>query len=81
MAFIDYALEKAVKKHRPKADRCRCIRGYPRAIDFEKMAEIAHGYGAYLMVDMAVIAGLAAGGQHQNPMPWALTLLPPPFTR
>ena len=35
------------------------------------MAEIAHGYGAYLMVDMAHIAGLVAGGQHQNPMPYA----------
>ena len=44
---------------------------YPRAIDFEKLAEIAHGYGAYLMVDMAHIAGLVAGGQHQSPVPYA----------
>ena len=44
---------------------------YPRAIDFEKIAEIAHGYGAYLMVDMAHIAGLVAGGQHQSPVPYA----------
>ena len=43
----------------------------PRAIDFEKLAEIAHGYGAMLMVDMAHIAGLVAGGQHQNPVPYA----------
>ena len=42
-----------------------------RAIDFEKLAEIAHGYGAYLMVDMAHIAGLVAGGQHQSPVPYA----------
>ena len=44
---------------------------YPRAIDFEKIAEIAHGYGAFLMVDMAHIAGLVAGGQHQSPVPYA----------
>lgn len=44
---------------------------YPRAIDFEKIAEIAHGYGAYLMVDMAHIAGLVAGGYHQSPVPYA----------
>ena len=69
--FIDYAeLEKAVKKHRPKLIVAGAS-AYPRAIDFEKMAEIAHGYGAYLMVDMAHIAGLVAGGQHQNPMPYA----------
>ena len=61
--FIDYAeLEKAVKKHRPKLIVAGAS-AYPRAIDFEKMAEIAHGYGAYLMVDMAHIAGLVAGGQ------------------
>ena len=69
--FIDYTeLEKAVKKHRPKLIVAGAS-AYPRAIDFEKMAEIAHGYGAYLMVDMAHIAGLVAGGQHQNPMPYA----------
>ena len=69
--FIDYVeLEKAVKKHRPKLIVAGAS-AYPRAIDFEKMAEIAHGYGAYLMVDMAHIAGLIAGGQHQNPMPYA----------
>ena len=36
-----------------------------------KLAEIAHGYGAMLMVDMAHIAGLVAGGQHQSPVPYA----------
>ena len=38
---------------------------YPRAIDFEKFAEIAHSVGAYLFVDMAHIAGLVAAGLHQ----------------
>ena len=68
---IDYkAFELAVKKVRPKLIVAGAS-AYPRAIDFEKMAEIAHGYGAYLMVDMAHIAGLVAGGQHQNPVPYA----------
>lgn len=44
---------------------------YPRAIDFEKMGEIAKEVGAYLMVDMAHIAGLVAAGEHQNPVPYA----------
>ena len=48
-----------------------CASAYPRAIDFEKLDEIAHGYGAYLMVDMAHIAGLVAGGYHQSPVPYA----------
>lgn len=69
--LIDYKeLEKAVKKHRPKLIVAGAS-AYPRAIDFEKMAEIAHGYGAYLMVDMAHIAGLVAAGQHQNPVLYA----------
>ena len=44
---------------------------YPRTIDFEKFAEIAHGVGAYLLVDMAHIAGLVAVGKHPNPVPYA----------
>ena len=44
---------------------------YPRAIDFEKFAAIAKEVGAYLMVDMAHIAGLVAAGLHQNPVPYA----------
>ena len=44
---------------------------YPRAIDFEKFAEIAHANGALLMVDMAHIAGLVAGGVHMSPVPYA----------
>ena len=68
---IDYAaLAKQVAKVRPKL-LVAGASAYPRAIDFEKLAEIAHGYGAYLMVDMAHIAGLVAGGQHQSPVPYA----------
>ena len=44
---------------------------YPRAIDFKLFADIAHEVGAVLMVDMAHIAGLVAGGAHQSPVPYA----------
>ncbi|GGE81931.1 serine hydroxymethyltransferase [Priestia taiwanensis] len=44
---------------------------YPRAIDFKKFREIADEIGAYLMVDMAHIAGLVAAGLHENPVPFA----------
>ena len=44
---------------------------YPRIIDFERFAEIAHSVGAYLMVDMAHIAGLVATGRHPSPVPCA----------
>ena len=44
---------------------------YARTIDFERMAEIAHSVGAYLMVDMAHIAGLVAAGLHPSPIPYA----------
>ena len=44
---------------------------YPRAIHFDKFAEIAKEVGAYLFVDMAHIAGLVAAGEHQNPMEYA----------
>ena len=68
---IDYAaLAKQVAKVRPKL-LVAGASAYPRTIDFEKLAEIAHGYGAMLMVDMAHIAGLVAGGQHQSPVPYA----------
>ena len=69
--LIDYdALRALAKKEQPKM----IIAGasaYPRAIDFEKFAEIAHEVGAYLFVDMAHIAGLVAAGLHQNPVPCA----------
>ncbi len=44
---------------------------YPRAIDFKLFADIAHEVGAVLMVDMAHIAGLVAGGAHMSPVPYA----------
>lgn len=44
---------------------------YPRAIDFRTFADIAHEVGALLMVDMAHIAGLVAGGVHESPVPYA----------
>ena len=44
---------------------------YPRTIDFEAFASIAHEVGAYLLVDMAHIAGLVAGGVHPSPVPYA----------
>ena len=44
---------------------------YPRVIDFKKFSEIAKEVGAYLMVDMAHIAGLVAAGVHPNPVPYA----------
>ena len=69
--LIDYdALRALAKKEQPKM----IIAGasaYPRAIDFEKFAEIAHEVGAYLFVDMAHIAGLVAAGLHQSPVPYA----------
>ncbi len=44
---------------------------YPRAIDFKKFREICDEVGAYLMVDMAHIAGLVAAGEHESPIPYA----------
>ena len=69
--MIDYdALEKIVKDVKPKMVVAGAS-AYPRAIDFERFARIAHENGAYLMVDMAHIAGLVAAGEHQNPVPYA----------
>jgi glycine hydroxymethyltransferase len=68
---IDYnEVEDLVKKHRPKLVVAGAS-AYPRAIDFKIFADIAHRNGALLMVDMAHIAGLVAGGQHMSPIPWA----------
>ncbi len=68
---IDYdKLEKIAKECQPKM----IIGGasaYPRIIDFERMAAIAHGVGAVLMIDMAHIAGLVAAGLHPSPVPYA----------
>ncbi len=69
--YVDYdALAKQVAKVRPRL-LVAGASAYPRALDFEKLAAIAHGYGAMLMVDMAHIAGLVAGGRHMNPVPYA----------
>jgi glycine hydroxymethyltransferase len=69
--LIDYdALERQAAEVRPKL----VIAGassYSRVIDFERFAAIAHGVGAYLLVDMAHIAGLVAAGQHPSPFPHA----------
>ena len=68
---IDYdAVAALAEAERPKV----IIAGasaYPRTIDFERFAQIAHSVGASLMVDMAHIAGLVATGRHPSPVPFA----------
>lgn len=69
--WIDYdAVEALAQQHKPKLIVAGAS-AYCRAIAFDRMAEIAHKCGAMLMVDMAHIAGLVAGGMHQNPVPFA----------
>ncbi len=80
--FISYTVEKETERidynkvreialeHKPKMIVAGAS-AYPRAIDFAKFREIADEVGAYLMVDMAHIAGLVAAGLHQNPVPFA----------
>ena len=65
----DDVREKALK-HKPKLIVAGAS-AYPRTIDFAKFREIADEVGAYLMVDMAHIAGLVAAGLHPNPVPYA----------
>lgn len=68
---LDYdALETLVKEHKPKLVVAGAS-AYPRFIDFERIANIAHANGALLMVDMAHIAGLVAAGLHPSPFPFA----------
>ena len=68
---IDYdEVEKLAKEHRPRM----IIAGasaYPRVIDYQRFKKIADEVGAYLMVDMAHIAGLVAAGLHPSPVPYA----------
>ena len=68
---IDYdELERLAKEHQPKL----IVGGasaYSRVIDFERMSQIAKSVGAYLMIDMAHIAGLVAAGLHSSPVPYA----------
>ena len=68
---IDYdEVERLTKLHHPKLIVAGAS-AYPRTIDFAAFADIAHRNGALLMVDMAHIAGLVAGGVHQSPVPYA----------
>ncbi|MBE0068447.1 serine hydroxymethyltransferase [Thermoanaerobacterium thermosaccharolyticum] len=69
--FIDYEeLERLAKEYRPKLIVAGAS-AYPRIIDFKKFKEIADSVGAYLMVDMAHIAGLVAAGLHPNPVDYS----------
>ena len=79
--FIPYSLDDSERinydrvrelalEHKPKLIVAGAS-AYPREIRFDKFAEIAHEVGAYLMVDMAHIAGLVAAGLHQSPVPYA----------
>ena len=69
--LIDYdEVESLAKEHKPHL----IIAGgsaYPRIIDFKRFREIADAVGAYLLVDMAHISGLVAGGAHPSPLPYA----------
>jgi len=69
--LLDYdAIEEKAEALRPKL----LIAGgsaYPRKINFERMESIAHGVGATLLVDMAHVAGLVAGGVYPSPVPYA----------
>ncbi|SFB04422.1 serine hydroxymethyltransferase [Selenomonas ruminantium] len=68
---IDYdALEAQAKECKPKLIVAGAS-AYARTLDFPRLAEIAHGVGAYLMVDIAHIAGLVAAGEHPSPVPYA----------
>ena len=68
---IDYDQVRAMaKEHQPKLIVAGAS-AYPRIIDFKKFREIADEVGAYLMVDMAHIAGLVAAGLHPSPLPYA----------
>ncbi|SFE85185.1 serine hydroxymethyltransferase [Bacillus sp. OV194] len=80
--FVEYGVDKEAHlinyedvrqkalEHKPKVIVAGAS-AYPRAIDFKKFREIADEAGAYLMVDMAHIAGLVAAGLHENPVPYA----------
>ena len=68
---IDYEnVRELALKHKPKLIVAGAS-AYPRVIDFKKFREIADEVGAYLMVDMAHIAGLVATGDHPSPVPYA----------
>lgn len=69
--LIDYdEMERIALESQPKMIVAGAS-AYPRVIDFERIAEIAHKVGALLLVDMAHIAGLVAAGVHPSPIPYA----------
>ncbi|MDA1128500.1 MAG: serine hydroxymethyltransferase [Chloroflexi bacterium] len=69
--LIDYdEVERLAKEHRPKLIVAGCS-AYPRLLDFPRFRAIADSVDALLMVDMAHIAGLVAGGAHPSPLPYA----------
>ena len=69
--FLDYdEVRRLARENHPKLIVAGAS-AYCRAIQFDVLADIAHESGALLMVDMAHIAGLVAGGMHQNPVPYA----------
>ena len=69
--MINYdTVRKLAEENKPKMIVAGAS-AYPRKIDFEKLSEIAKSVGAYLMVDMAHIAGLVAAGEHLSPIPYA----------
>ena len=69
--YIDYQnLEKLARKYRPKIIVSGAT-AYPRKIDFKKIGEIAHKFGAYHVADISHIAGLVAAGVHPNPFPYS----------
>jgi glycine hydroxymethyltransferase len=69
--LLDYAeVERLAMEHKPKLIVAGAS-AYAREIDFKKFREIADKCSAYLMVDMAHIAGLVAAGLHQSPIPYA----------
>ena len=69
--LLDYGqIEKLTEQHKPKLI-CAGASAYSRIIDFSRLRKIADSVGAYLMVDMAHIAGLVAAGCHPNPVPHA----------
>ncbi len=66
---LDYdALEALAREHKPKLIVCGAS-AYPRTLDFERIAAIAHGVGAKVMADIAHIAGMVATGRHPSPIP------------
>ena len=69
--FLDYdQVERLAVEHKPKLILAGAS-AYAREIDFKRFREIADKVGAYLMVDMAHIAGLVAAGEHMSPIPYA----------